>query len=221
MKTKLIGIAGYATVGKDTFYTILADRLAAKGIQAKRYAFADALKQDLVPFFKEKYNLDVFNLTQEQKKELRGLLVSHGCYMRSISNGKYWIDKINSLLDLNSDNLVNCITDCRFLNEAEWIKQKGGIIVHISRYSKLEFEKVFVCAPNEEESKNDPLVKNIADYFIEWPTTQDINSLGVYVDGILERSCSADWRRMTHENTGRDSRWFAAANGSASNYSKL
>jgi thymidylate kinase len=56
---KLIGVAGYARSGKDTFCAVAKDILEANGIKAKQYSFAMALKEEVKPFLRDVCGVDV------------------------------------------------------------------------------------------------------------------------------------------------------------------
>ena len=47
-----------------------------------------------------------------------------------------WIKNAQMFIN-NSSGRAVVITDCRFSNEAYWIKNQGGYVIHIKRNSKL------------------------------------------------------------------------------------
>lgn len=186
----IIGVAGYARCGKDTFVKIAINILSNNGYKAYRLAFADELKNDIDPFLKEKYGVSAWTSNPLEKDLIRPLLVAHGCGKRNQGDGKYWIEKINNkiqnILSIQEKDSYQdywdfvLISDCRFCNELEFIqKDWNGEIIHLKRY-KNEWQKggqdgsdeylvkVYDPPPNEEERKNDPLVQNAANYKVEW-----------------------------------------------------
>lgn len=145
----IIGLAGYARSGKDT----AAEALVAAGW--KRVAFADTLREflyrlnPLVTWLKEpgmfypavlvedrrlqdvidEYGWDGYKQTY-WGDEIRQLLQRLGTECgRELISDTIWIDA--ALGKSEFDNV--CITDCRFPNEAQAIKDRGGIVVRIER----------------------------------------------------------------------------------------
>lgn len=119
----IIGIAGYAQVGKDT-----AGRgLVEAGFQ--RFAFADVLKDEVNAMLRAVGIAD--DTHQElQKKFWRDFLVFWGAKRRAISPD-YWIGKLEASIRSLHVNIV--ITDVRYLNEVKWIESLGGQVIYLSR----------------------------------------------------------------------------------------
>lgn len=107
----IIGIAGYAGVGKDT----VADLLGYPKV-----SFATALKNDLAPLIAR---LGIDPTVREQKEKVRDLYVEYGRTARSI-NPRFWIDRIRKEIDWTQHAVV--IPDVRYWNEVLWIKEQGG-----------------------------------------------------------------------------------------------
>lgn len=139
----IIGLAGYARVGKDTAAKFLTD----KGWT--RVAFADGVRESVLtlnPWIPGEYetssnsiNLRISRLSvivgevgwEEAKKipEVRRLLQVMGTEVgRDMFGYNTWVNRAVSKF---TENTV--ITDVRFENEAKAIKDRGGIIVKISR----------------------------------------------------------------------------------------
>lgn len=113
----LIGVLGYAQVGKDTF----GDAIASLGFE--RAAFADELKTDLASLLAE-FGCDLTD--SAHKARARDLMVEYGKLARSFEPD-YWISR----LWLPSGAAV--ITDVRHVNEALAIHEWGGKLVYVSR----------------------------------------------------------------------------------------
>ena len=157
----VIGLAGAARSGKDTFYMLLSDELQGRA-ECKRLAFADELKEDLKPLLMEKFNIDPTNTTEHEKNLIRPLLVAYGTDLVRNIDKKYWIKKISKKIKSNNKTIF-IITDVRYPNESEWVKSfKESVMVFIERDG----------APpaNQEESKNCPILKSNSDYVVSWPT---------------------------------------------------
>ena len=175
----MIGLTGVARSGKDTFYSILKKYLEEKGIKSQRLAFADALKNELYEFTKDKFKIDLFNCTPEDKEIVRPLMVAYGKCRRSQTEGKYWTSTIEPEVNaLTTSNQMPIITDVRYIeykdDEYSWLKSHNGILIHISR--KLN-DGSFVPPANVEEKSNDNKLKAVADYSVSWETCQDVNFL--------------------------------------------
>lgn len=138
MSQLLIGLAGPARSGKDT-----AARYLAAQYQLLTYAFAMPLKAALMV---------MLNLTAEQLdgalkeqtlawlgKSPRELLQTLGTeWGRGLVHQELWLrlaaENLANLANQNQDWLAGfVISDVRFDNEAEWIRQRGGVVVHIRR----------------------------------------------------------------------------------------
>lgn len=112
----IIGLCGYAKVGKDT--------IAARLPGFHRAAFADELKNDVEPLAK-KLGLDLHYA--EDKELFRPVLVEYGRAARK-KDPDIWI---NRLARYEQGNVV--ITDVRYSNEVEFITDNGGIVFRIER----------------------------------------------------------------------------------------
>lgn len=175
-KINCLALSGAASSGKDTFYTLLKSHLSYRIVT--RFAFADALKIELDPMFKA-FGSTAFETDPIKKKLIRPILVSYGCSQRILTNGSYWIDKIDPFVkEVISRDELAVITDCRFENELYWIKNLGGKVIYIER---IDENGQIIGPPNEEERKNDPILRANADIIVTWPT-QDIHSLWPYVE---------------------------------------
>lgn len=133
----LIGLSGYAQVGKDSIGAAL-----VKNYGFTRFAFADALKEvvyRLNPlFYKDEYTeLRVQDRVDSQgwesaKKhpEIRRLLQVMGTEAgRQVLGENIWVDTVlNQIGDRDA-----VITDCRFPNEAQAVKDRGGFVVRVTR----------------------------------------------------------------------------------------
>ena len=200
----VIGIAGYARCGKDTFVGIAKNILAKNGYFAVRFAFADPLKDEVTKMLVNNgFKASVYTDDSEVKRLIRPLLVWWGCQRRYESqDGLYWVDKIDHAITnhigkccaIDTDKFVFLISDVRFPNEAKWVQERfNGDVIHLRRFSMIPFidtlnasskewflksgfkqedeeapTKIYDNAPNEEEEKQDPLVRKVANQCIEW-----------------------------------------------------
>lgn len=139
MKYKLIGITGYAGSGKDTIAGFLDGY--------KRLAFADSLKYICMGLFGLKYE-EVFGELKDTvldrkpfKKDMtpRKILQYFGTEIVRNQFGNliekpenYWINLIEKIITDNPETSY-VVTDVRFNNEVEFIKNLGGTIVEVKR----------------------------------------------------------------------------------------
>tara|TARA_B100001175_G_scaffold309701_2_gene311739 strand:+ start:68 stop:646 length:579 start_codon:yes stop_codon:yes gene_type:complete len=158
----VIGIGGVARVGKDTFCKEIMKELKLLGINSKRVAFADALKNDLKKFLLDKSGVNVYTDDDLEKKQIRPLLVEYGKLMRELSLGLYWINKLKPSIEQNKKNkIISIITDVRYPNETDWINSMpNSLSIHMVRDG--------ITYANKEESINDPLSKEKAKIIINW-----------------------------------------------------
>jgi hypothetical protein len=143
----IVGLSGYAQSGKDTFASFLVED---HGFE--RMAFADPLRDMLyalnpltwvyaLPEQKAgTYNDSVQAIVDQHGWEwakantgVRELLQRLGTEAgRRVLGENIWVDTALSKVPLGTDrNIV--FTDCRFVNEAEAIRDRGGVIIRIRR----------------------------------------------------------------------------------------
>ena len=128
---KLIGVAGRARSGKDTFVRGLINLGYTRG------AFADALKQVTALVANE----PLHNFTDDELKEAhsvalgmsrRKALQRVGKGMRDILRDDIWIQRLLSTWEAAGE-IPFAISDVRYPNEAVLVRERGGIIVNIER----------------------------------------------------------------------------------------
>lgn len=215
MKYLILGIAGKATSGKDTFYEILKNSLPE--YQVRRVSIGDYIRIDInhLGYFASN-NLNVFNFTPAEKEEIRPLMVEYANLVRRKSKGTYFLDIIDKQIEhtitqsekqskyydsrriigsqtnpLDSTKpLILCITDIRFQeyenDEVNWLQHRhNGKLIYIDRYDLVDGNKMPISFINETEKEQIPKLMNRADICISWPTTPDLN-LKNYVTPIAD-----------------------------------
>jgi len=185
MKPRVIGLSGVAGSGKDLFFEML-----SQNINCERFALADELKKEIKPFIQKEYGFDITSCDRSLKNLVRHYLVAHGETKRKVSNGRYWIDKLqpkiekrivnfylkqnNYNLNENNSPLIPIVTDIRYneykKDEIYWLKQEmNGIHVHLRKFTLSENrEKIFSEPANKSEERNERILIDSADYTIEW-----------------------------------------------------
>jgi hypothetical protein len=185
MNKLYIGVSGFARSGKNLFCDIAQKVLKEKyNLTSKTYALAYFLKKDCEPFIQEKLGLSSFSEKTEDKNAFREMLVWYGGVKRKQTEGKYWTGLLHK--ELNKDtNDVNFISDIRYVeyvdDEVFWLKkQLNGKLVHVSKYTygfpsdgrhyriNDKSKKIYTEAPNQHEALNDPKIRILADYKVEW-----------------------------------------------------
>jgi hypothetical protein len=145
----VLGLAFKARVGKDTFVNFLRELQYDLGIEVTRFAFADALKDEVFDFVLKPNNISRQHLDNHATKEFfRPLLQWWGAeFRRELNiddyqgNQNYWVNKVkNSIINLPTSDKINiiCISDVRFLSECEMIKELGGHMIKINRFTNHE-----------------------------------------------------------------------------------
>lgn len=162
--TKLYGITGKMRSGKDTFYA-----LASAAMPSLRFAFGDSLKAECASACG--ITVDEIN---ENKPLYRTLLQWWGTEFRRGQDTEYWIKKMAKKLSKAGDGAI-FITDVRFKNEADFIKQFGGKIIRVVRPNN--------AAPNANagHASETEMDAEVADFTI---SAESIDELGEKV---------ADW----------------------------
>jgi hypothetical protein len=133
----VIGLCGYARVGKDTAGMILTNVF-----DYKRAAFAEKLREmaialnpliqdrDITKRYNEWIKEFGYDIAKEKVAGIRPFLVSLGESVRNVLGEETWI---NAVIPLNYNGPPMVITDVRYKNEADRVKMLGGIIVQINK----------------------------------------------------------------------------------------
>lgn len=201
LSNTIIGVSGVAGSGKDTFYNLLSESMPCK-----RYALADELKTEVSKWCKFHYGINSINCSREDKELIRNFLVFHACFKRKITNGRYWIEKVQDKIIKDKFHGFKVITDIRYdeykQDELNWLKEElGGIHVHVSQYSLIydkdgkPIGKLFRKPVNEEEERNEEKLKNKSDFQIEWEFLKNgqISELYPHMDKFIR------WLQKTKE----------------------
>lgn len=175
MKTNIIGISGVAGAGKDLFYETLSEKVASQ-----RFSLGDQLKREIAPYCLQHFGIDPLNCSREEKNLIRRCLVSHASLKRELTEGRYWINKVDPLVKDHifrqfTDNSLGdftCITDIRYNqyknDEVSWLKNElKGILVHVSQFKIINSKRIFLPPANPDEASQDLDLKANADYVYE------------------------------------------------------
>lgn len=188
--TGIVGLTGVATSGKDLLCSMLSERIS----KCYRVALADKLKEDINPFLIQKFGINIYGCTPQEKELVRPVLVAYGKIKRVKTKGTYWTGLVtDSVKELSKTGLV-IVTDVRYCDDSYeddeyfWLKRLGGRLVHIKKYTQeLNGFKRYVEPPNEEERRFDPILSSRADFKVEWPVSNNnMELLNPYVDRLVE-----------------------------------
>jgi hypothetical protein len=122
----IIGLSGRKRSGKDTVCEII--QKICPG--AKRFAFADALKREL-----SEATGTPISVIEKEKDRFRLGLQWWGSEFRRGQCETYWVDQVVSAIDKAKEGgcPIAVITDCRFQNEGDAVREMGGSVIRIER----------------------------------------------------------------------------------------
>lgn len=175
MPVKIIGLTGSAGSGKDTTANYIQQHVPGVHIRA----FAGPLKEACKILFKLS-NKQLYNLKEKEKpiarfnnmspRQLMQFLGTD-CLRKHISDTIFIDmmsaehDELSVINDNSSDNSYMIITDMRFNNEAEWVKERGGLVVKIERNG--------VRTEHSEHASEQGISKDLIDHVLENHGTLD------------------------------------------------
>ena len=176
----IIAIAGNARCGKDTLGKHICSLLNEYGINASTYSFADELKRETDDFLKQTLGISAYTNDDEEKAIIRPFLVCWGTDVRRKLNPTIWVDKVFERI---KDNEVAIITDLRFENELNFVKDHGGSVIYLSRMTEIGY---VIPPANEYERDNNALISQKADSNFTWLTSDDEKILKSLSNEALE-----------------------------------
>jgi hypothetical protein len=146
---QLIGFGHRARQGKNTAAQAVLESLPL-ATEVHMYAFADALKRE-VRTLCAKYGgqWELIRAWQEEgvmppsvhfeEPKPRSLLQWYGTEFRRKQDPEVWVKRLRKTLEEHNPD-VALITDVRFPNEAEYIKQQGGTLIKCVRTTAADVE---------------------------------------------------------------------------------
>lgn len=177
MSVLYVGIAGVARSGKDSLALEIENLIRSyKGKTIYRTSLAQPLKEDCKDFIKDYLGLNVFTDNNEEKATFREFLVWYGKVKRQQTEGKYWTNLLDERVKQFQPD-VCIVPDIRYQqyegDEVSWLKAKeNNVLIHLQR---IAINGEIVPPANMDESINDSIIQNSADYKIVWPTFTDEN----------------------------------------------
>lgn len=166
LNNHIVLISSVARGGKDTLTRSFIQEFAKRGINAKRFAFADALKREVNPLTLLNLGINAFTEDSYEKQLIRPLLLAWGKIGRNLDEN-YWVKKVFAEIK-SSEPCLAIISDCRFDNEVNFFSDKT--LINLTRYDDNgnEFPPV-----GEDEAIWIPELKKIADFRLEWKDFHD------------------------------------------------
>ena len=184
-KNQVIGVSGVAGCGKDLLSSSVEQELISRGFKVRKISLAAALKSEVRGWCVENYAIDSIDCNREDKEKIRDFLVFHGTTKRNTSEGRHWVNVIDSIISMEKDNYdYFIISDVRYddyeKDEVYWLQEElNGVLVHVQLYwveQGLNGHKKFFQQPvNSEEARNDPKLLQKCHYDVTWEKSSDIN----------------------------------------------
>lgn len=141
----IICLTGQKTNGKDTAGEIIIELGTAEGIRFKRLAFADTMKimfanslgiyEDEIEYINSKKNDCLSDKNHDLEITYRECLINFGQSVKKHLGGDFWAHLAFSEIAPWPDIVV---TDLRFEEEAEYVRNLGGYIIHLYREEDQE-----------------------------------------------------------------------------------
>lgn len=141
MKPHIVGLTGFAGAGKDTAAGYLAEALQARGKRVEVMSFAEPLRDMLralrVPsqFMTERHlkeqDVPGFNASYRHMAQTLGTEWGRQCM-----GSNFWLRHLEMRMQQAcTGRQINFVfvTDVRFINEANWVREQHGSIVHVDR----------------------------------------------------------------------------------------
>ena len=153
---RVLGLTGYAGSGKDYTYAHLKETYDG---QVARLAFADGVRHEIEDIL-ARPNSEIGKILpalweKPYPPEVRALLQWWGTEFRRAQDPDYWVKKgIERLEEYESVGIdLAVVTDVRFANEAQAIKEIGGLVVEVVAADHLRKERLGGALPPVHDSE--------------------------------------------------------------------
>lgn len=168
-----IAISGKANSGKNSLASILVSNMGLNETNSKMVGIADPMKniiKGIFPSAKHECLFGPSSLRSEiinkkfsdvsgQPLTYRQALLDLGAYGR-LYNNDIWLDLLVNDAEKSTDKLAYIITDCRFLNEFNYLKKAGFFCIRIIRNNLKLIDDI-------SETEQDAIPDNQFDYIVK------------------------------------------------------
>lgn len=178
----IIGISGPARSGKDTLADRICEILAASNIKCEKTSFAKQLKIECKDFIYNTLGIDVFTENDDEKNIIRPMLVTWGTHVRRKLDPDIWVKSVEKQL---KENTVTVISDVRFENEFNWIKDNNGFNIFVDRVLP---NGELVQPANDDERNNTIPLREKSDHFFVWNTIENDDWLSAIALEVLYKT---------------------------------
>lgn len=174
MNRHIIGIAGKARTGKDTIASCLVNWHGYRSM-----AFAEPITKFIIDAFAPEHWY-----LQNKEEAIPGIDLSYReiaqrmgtDFFRNQIDKDIWVKALQRRMDRQTIHEARVvITDVRFENEAKWIRDHGGFIIHVDRQD---------APPARTHSSEDGIAVAEGDYIIDNNGT--IDTLYRQIDELME-----------------------------------
>ena len=123
---KLLGLTGPAAAGKDYTY----ETLSSLYTDVHRVSLADELRFEIQAILND--GRDMNALWQKPYTDpVRWILQHYGTEYRRAQDPDYWVNKVEETIWGFHGEQIVVVTDVRFANEADLIRELGGLVVEV------------------------------------------------------------------------------------------
>lgn len=156
MRNLIIGFVGYKESGKTTACKMLAKHLSNVVFHNFKDGLVAEMKEnlpDVLNSLSTQYNMSIDDLFVVKPPIMRALMQNYGTEVRRGDDTEYWVNKW--VAGLNELDDIVLVDDVRFFNEAEAIKDRGGILIHLYRGDLVNNKDKHISEVEQEMIKCD------------------------------------------------------------------
>lgn len=184
----LIGLSGKKLAGKDSFYHALKN---VSDIPVIRIALADDLKDEVYQYVLKPHGIEREALDSHKKKFFRLILQGWGTdFKRNLFGNDYWLTKLQAKLleqQLINNRVIVVITDVRFKDEAEFIRQSGGILLRIDRPPQTFKERILRWFGfNKDKHPSECDLDKYKHFYLKIKNNKTLNDLDTHAERVLK-----------------------------------